>query len=58
MCQGDPMGAGVLVAIMGPPEIKESNSYFIKCHFYTNGAKGTKGSDHNAMYMSTKKRIK
>ena len=39
MCQGDPIRAGVLVAIMGPPEIKENNSYFIKCHFYTNGAR-------------------
>ena len=25
MCQGDPIGVGVLVAIMGPPEIKENN---------------------------------
>ena len=25
MCQGDPIEAGVLVAIMGPPEIKEGN---------------------------------
>ena len=24
MCQGDPIGAGVLVAVMGPPEIKEN----------------------------------
>ena len=25
MCQGDPIEASVLVAIMGPPEIKENN---------------------------------
>ena len=25
MCQGDPIGAGVLVDMMGPPEIKENN---------------------------------
>ena len=25
MCQGDPIGADVLVAVMGPPEIKEIN---------------------------------
>ena len=41
MCQGDPIGADVLVAIMGPLELKENNIYIIKCHFYTNGAKGT-----------------
>ena len=41
MCQGDPIGAGVLVTIMGPPEINENHKYFIICHFYTNGAKET-----------------
>ena len=25
MCQGDPIGAGVLVAIMGPSKINETN---------------------------------
>ena len=25
LCQGDPIGAGVLVAIMGPPEINENH---------------------------------
>ena len=33
MCQGDPIGAGVLVAMMGPPEIIENSKYFNKCHF-------------------------
>ena len=41
MCQGDPIGAVDLVAVMGPPEIKENILYFIKCHFYTNGANGS-----------------
>ena len=31
MCLGDPIGAGVLVAITGPPEIKEKNKYYVSC---------------------------
>ena len=38
LCQGHPIGAGIFVAITGPPEMKEITEKFINCHFFTNGA--------------------
>ena len=39
MCEGDPIGAGILVAVIMPPRNKENNqNILITCHLYTNGA--------------------
>ena len=40
MCQGDPIGVGIFVAITGPPEIKEMIKKVYQLSFFTNGAKG------------------
>ena len=36
MCQGDPIGADVLVAIMGPSELAESGLLIASCLFKIN----------------------
>ena len=42
MCQGNPIGRKYFIAIMRPLKIKENNqNNFVKCCFYTNGARGT-----------------
>ena len=40
LCQGDPIGAGILVAIMGPPEMKEIILKFYELSFLYKRCKG------------------
>ena len=41
LCHGGPIRAGILVAIMGPPEMEEIIKRVYQLYFYTNGAKET-----------------
>ena len=41
LCQGEPIGACMLVTIMGPPEMKEIFKKVYQLSFYTNCAKRT-----------------
>ena len=40
LCQGNPIGADIFVAITGPPEMKEIIIKVYQLSFFINGAKG------------------
>ena len=39
LCQGNPIGTDIFVAITGPPEMKETIIKVYQLSFFTNGAK-------------------